>query len=299
MDNQSRALVVPPEHAVTRARRIIGAVVAASAGVATIAQVLAAHDLFLRPKDFMVREGSTFDVRVLNGTFTSSEALVAPERLNDLSVVGPNGRTNPDRGSWTGAGKESSWRVSVDASGTYVIGASLTPKTIRLTGGQFNDYLKEEGLPDVLDARRKTRTLGDSAHERYAKHVKSLIRVGEPLGAAAARTDTAFRLVLGYPAEIIPLDNPYRGSATSIAVRALVDGSAAANQVVLYGGRDGLGKRIPERRVRTNADGVARLSIAQRGTWYVKFIRMLPVAASTSDSVTHESKWATLTFATP
>jgi hypothetical protein len=262
-------------------------------------QVLTAHDLFLRPKDFMVKEGSTFDVRILNGTFMSSEALVAPERLRDLSVAGPNGRTNPDRGGWTGAGKESSWRVSVGGPGTYVIGASLTPKTIRLTGEQFNGYLKEEGLPEVLEARRKTRTLGESAHERYAKHVKALIRVGPPLGAAAARTDTAFRVALGYPAELIPLDNPYRSGVVPLAVRALVEGLPVTNQVVLYGGRDVAGKQIRERRVRTNADGVARLSIAQRGTWYVKFIRMLPVAASANDSVTHESKWATLTFATP
>ncbi len=248
----------------------------------------------------MVKPGTELDVRVLNGTFTSSEALVAPERLRDLTVRGPEGDAHPARSSWSGKGKESAWRVRVGSAGTYVLGASLTPKTIRLTGEQFNGYLRDEGLPDVLEARQKTRTLGDSAHERYAKHVKALIRVGEPLSAAAARTDTVFRVALGYPAELIPLDNPYhRPRVAAFAVRALVDGVPVANQVVLYGGRDAAGKRIQERRARTNANGLARLSIAQSGTWYVKFIRMLPVPPSASDSVSHESKWATLTFATP
>ena len=65
-----------------------------------------------------------------------------------------------------------------------------------------------------------------------------------------------------------------------------------AQQLVIAGGeRDTT--RIPETRVRTAADGVARFVIRTPGKWYVKFIRMTPVQG---DSVNYESKWATLTF---
>ncbi len=265
-----------------------------------VTSALAAHDLFLRPREYLVKAGSTFDVRVLNGTFNSSENPVAPERLRDLSLVGPDGRSHPDRAGWTGAGKESSWRVSVGEPGTYVIAASLAPKTIRLHGAQFNAYLAEEGLPDVLEQRRVARTLGDSAHERYAKHVKALVRVGNGATSREAHADTAYRLVLGYPAELVPLDNPYRRArGAAFRVLALVDGQPASSQLVLYGGRTPEGARIAERRVRTDSTGLARLPIARRGTWYAKFIRMRPVSASAGDSVNYESKWATLTFAVP
>jgi uncharacterized GH25 family protein len=78
----------------------------------------------------------------------------------------------------------------------------------------------------------------------------------------------------------------------TLAVRCLVDGRPIAQQLVIAGGeRDAT--RIPEARVRTAADGVARFVIRTPGKWYIKFIHMVPVSG---DSVNYESKWATLTF---
>lgn len=109
-----------------------------------------------------------------------------------------------------------------------------------------------------------------------------------------ATRSAGFDEVFGYPAELIPLENPYslRAGGT-LRVRALVDGRPIANQYVLSGGRTATG-RIEQRGVRTNADGVARIRLRAAGVWYVKFISMVPVEG---DSVNYESKWATLTFA--
>ena len=46
--------------------------------------------------------------------------------------------------------------------------------------------------------------------------------------------------------------------------------------------------------VRSDAEGIATITLASPGTWYVKFIHMVPVA---EPDVDYESKWATLTFA--
>ena len=271
----------------------VGVLIAAGA----VASSLEAHDLFLRPRDYVIRQGEAVAVRVLNGTFTTSESAVTPERLRDLSVVGPSGVQHPERNGWQADGKESGWRVTLGGPGTYVLGASLDPKTIHLTGTQFNGYLREEGLPDVLAARRKAGSMETPAHERYAKHVKALVHVqGTPAGGA----DTAYRVVLGYPAELVPSSDPYQLKAGGILeVRALVDGAPVYRQVVIAGGRTIAGAVIPERQIRTDRDGKARITVTKRGTWYVKFIHMMAVAPSAQDSVTHESKWATLTFALP
>lgn len=271
-------------------------------GVTTVMLVLGAvvadaHDLFLRPRDFVVRAGAEVRVRILNGSFTSSESVVARERLRDLAVAGPAGIAHPDRASWSDADKESEWRVALREPGTHVLGASLEPKTIRLTGTQFNRYLREEGLPGILAERKTARRLGDPAHERYAKHVKALVRVQ---GEASAAADTAWKVAFGYPAELVPLDDPYTLPAGgTLRVRAVADGTPLANQVVQAGGRTTAGSRIPQREVRTDADGIARVPLAARGTWYVKFIHMRAVPPSGTDSVNYESKWATLTFARP
>ena len=281
----------------TRRALSVSVAVAAMIGLAVVAAD--AHDLFLRPRDFVVRPGTEVQVRVLNGTFTTSEAAVARSRLRDLTVVGPTGASHPDRSGWTDAEKESNWRVRLDEPGTHVLGASLDPKTIRLSGTEFNGYVGGEGLPQILAARKAARQLGDSVHERYAKHVKALVRV-EGGQSRAASADTAYRVVLGYPAELVPLDDPYQLRAGGIlGMRALVDGRPVANQVVQAGGRTRSGQRITQREVRADSAGIARFRMDTRGTWYVKFISMRPVPTSASDSVNYESKWATLTFARP
>jgi uncharacterized GH25 family protein len=170
------------------------------------------------------------------------------------------------------------------------------PREITLEAKDFNEYLEHDGIPDILAARRRDGELGAKATERYSKHVKALLQAGAP-------RSEEFDDVLGYPAELVPLNNPYRSRAGGwLRVRALVDGKAVANQLVVSGGRPSRGGRLAERRVRTDAEGVARIRITDRGQWYVKFINMVRVPRDTvsrpagTPALDYESKWATLTF---
>jgi hypothetical protein len=257
---------------------------------------LDAHDLFLRLDSFFVSPESTARIRVLNGTFSSSENAVARNRLADISVVGPAGRTRLDTALWQATGDTSRLSVPIGEAGTYVVGASTLPREITLEAKEFNAYLEEDGIPDVLAARRRNSELGTKATERYSKHVKALLQAG-------TRRSGEFNRVLGYPAELVPLNNPYLSRAGGwLRVEALVDGKPVANQLVVAGGRPPRGGRLAERRVRTASDGVAHIRITDRGQWYVKFINMVRVARDTlsrpagTPAPDYESKWATLTF---
>ncbi len=255
------------------------------------ASLLDAHDLFLKPARFFVAPNDSVRIDVLNGTFTSSEAPVARERIRELSLLGPDGLVHPPTEAWTVAGKASQWRVGVGRSGTYVLGVSVLPRALTLEAKEFNSYLEEDGLPDVLADRRSRGELAKPARERYSKHVKTLIQVGDQ------RSD-GIDVPFGHAAEIVPMANPYRLRAGGVLpVRALVDGQPMPNQVVLSGGRTARGRNIPERSVRTDRSGVARITLRVPGVWYVKFIRMRRVDPAAGDSVDYESKWATLTFA--
>jgi hypothetical protein len=246
------------------------------------AGVLVGHDLFLKLDSYFVSPGSTLEVRVLNGTFNASEGAVTRDRLRDIAVVTPAGRTRPDTSAWAAQGDTSLLTVSTGQSGTYVIGASLHPRELKLEAKEFNEYLAHDGLPDVLAARRRAGELDRPARERYSKHVKALVQVGD-------RRSDEYGTALGYPAELIPLDNPYavRPGGT-IRVRAMVEGNPVPNQLVVAG------TGAEQRSMRTDSSGVARVRIGSCGAWYVKFIHMQPGAGDAT--IDYESRWATLTF---
>jgi uncharacterized protein DUF4198 len=249
---------------------------------------LQAHDFFFRTDSFFVAPGAVVHLRALNGTFSKSENSITRDRLRDLSVVGPRGHDHPDSSDWSTAGDTSVLTTKVGDAGTYVVGASLKPREITLKPADFNKYLSDDGIPDVLALRKKNGDLGKSATERYSKHIKALLQVG-------TKRDGAFAAILGYPAEIIPMDNPYSARVgESIRIRAMVDGKPVANQLVVSGGRTSTGGRFAEKRVRTNGSGVASVKLNARGQLYVKFIHMVPYSGP--DKVDYESKWATLTF---
>ena len=267
-----------------RARRTV----LATLGLLLLAAAVAsAHDMFLKPARFFVAENAEVLIRVINGTFSKSENSIARARVRDISIVGPTGRQQLDTAGWSAAGDTSTFRARTAGAGTYVLGASTRPNVIALEAKDFNLYLRDDGIPDVLEARRRAGALDRPARERYSKHVKGLIQVGRE------RSDH-FATELGYPAELVPLDNPYALiSGRALRVRTLVDGQPSANQFVLYGGRTPAGGRIAQRSVRSDSAGEARIPLRGRGIWYVKFINMVPVQG---DTVDYESKWATLTF---
>ncbi|MDH5235218.1 MAG: DUF4198 domain-containing protein [Gemmatimonadota bacterium] len=265
-------------------RRIFLLTLAALVAVAGLAE---AHDMFVKPTRYFAPENSEVRVRLLNGTFTKSENSIARNRLADASVLTPRGRVQLDTTEWGVTGDTSSFHVHTRAAGTYVIGVSTRPSEIDLSADDFNLYLKDDGIPDVLEDRRRTGELGKAVRERYHKHVKAFIQVGD------TRSDL-YATPMGYPAEIVPLENPYAlATGATLRVRILVDGKPMANQLVMFGGTGTNEASFEQATVRSDASGVASIPLARAGTWYVKFIHMARVGRGGID---YESKWATITF---
>lgn len=98
-----------------------------TAGLLLCATSLLAHDLFLRPDSFFLRVGEPVRVRVLNGTFTASEGAVAPNRLRDLSLAGPAGRTSTS--TWSTTESRTYSRRAAARASWGVRRASATPST--------------------------------------------------------------------------------------------------------------------------------------------------------------------------
>ncbi len=253
---------------------------------ALLAVSVFAHDLFLKTDSFFLQPNSKFKISVMNGTFQASEGAVSYARLIDVSVVSEGKRTHPPEADFTKDETTSYINLTTRAAGTYVIGLSTKTREISLKAEEFNEYLREDGLPDTLEERRKTGELGEDAIERYAKHVKAILQVGK-------KPTDDYKTVLGYPVELVPQQNPYKlKKGGTLEILCLKDGKPLADQVVLAG-REENGKLLTVPDLRSDQNGVVKLRLDGVGKWYVKFINMAKLG---DPDLNYESKWTTLSF---
>lgn len=262
-----------------------------------------AHDMFLKLPSFFLEPGTPAEVSLINGTFEASENAIARDRMRDVSVVHGNGRVvHPPVSAWRDSAVHHWNPDSTDTAllsfetgeaGTYLIGVSTNARVFTLSAEDFNGYLEHDGVLDVLERRKAEGRLGEPATERYSKHVKAVVQVGD------ARTETYAR-ELGYPIEFVPLRNPYELTVgETLEVRLLRAGEPVAGQLVYashegYHGHDEEGGHVEAVETRTDEEGVARILLDHAGKWYVRTIHM--VERPDEPEVDYESNWATLTF---
>ncbi len=261
-----------------------------------------AHDMFLKLESFYLEPNSSAVVSLVNGTFDLSENTITRDRMTDVSIVSPEGVRHPPMSVWRDTAAHHWDPDSVDTallpfdtgrSGTYVIALSTSPTVFTLEDTAFNSYLVHDGVLDVLEDRKANGKMGDDATERYSKHVKALVQVG---GTRSAE----FSHELGYPAEFVPLQNPYDlGVGDNLEVKFLRAGQPVANQLVYasserYHGHDDAGGHTVSVTTRTNGQGVATIPLSEGGRWFIRTIHMVETTAE--PDVDYESNWATLTF---
>lgn len=286
-----------------RIRRRIAVTLAALALLTVvIATAARAHTMFLKLDSFFLEPNSTAMVALINGDFDLSENAIARDRMLDVSVVGPGGVVHPPESAWRDSAVFHWSPDSVDTAmltfetggpGTYLIGVSTAARVITLSAEDFTEYLVHDGITDLIDERARAGKTNDEATERYSKHVKALVQVGDARSGEWAHQ-------LGYPVEFMPLSNPYELSrGDELRVRFLRAGQPVANQLVYanyedHHGHDAAGEHVESVTTRTNADGVATIPLSGTGRWYVRTIHM--VETTNEADVDYESNWATLTF---
>ena len=272
---------------------------------ASTATVAYGHDLFIKFNSFFVEPHSTVEIPIITGVFNKSENAIMADRLQDVSVVSAAGRMHIDTVHWAGdttLADTTYLTIKTQEPGTYVVGASTLARDLPLSGADFNSYLELDGIPDILQARRDNDELDKDVVEKYEKHPKAIFQVGDTPDKPKAwwqfwreNTELAYLTELGYPAEMVPVVNPYLLQVgDSVVVRCMVDGQPVANQYVRGGGEGTTGIKFPTRYTRSNADGVAAFALNAPGKYYLEFINMIP---SPLEGVDYHSKWATLTFA--
>ena len=246
-----------------------------------------AHDLFLKPASYFVKVNEKITISIMNGTIKKSEGAVAFARLTDVSVIAPSGkRSNPVEADFTKNETTAFLNLMATEAGTHVIGLSTAWRENALAAKEFNEYLPAEGIPDILENRKRDGELDKDARYRYSKYVKTIIQAGD-------KATDSYKTVLGYAAEMVPQQNPYKlKQGATLDILCLKDGKPLAGQPVTTGSESG-GKFAAETTLRTDDKGMIKVKLTNAGKWYAKFINMVKVS---DPKVDYESKWATLTF---
>lgn len=276
--------------------------------------LLSSHDMYLKLDSYFLQPDTRAAIQLFNGTFEKSENVITRDRMLDVSLVGNGERISVDTTQWSEKDSITILNFSTGAPGTWVAGVSTAPRNIEMSGTDFNSYLEHDGILDMLEWRRENQAMDVPAVEKYSKHVKTIFQVGD-------KTSEDWNTVLGYPIEFVPLENPYDlHPGHTLAVQLLFQGKPLANELV-YVGLDAEGSESLSdhthgdgetqdhehadasdadhthtggTQLRTDDKGIANVFLPAKGIWYLRSIHLVP---SQEAGLTHESNWATLSFA--
>ena len=255
------------------------------------ATTVPAHEMFLKARQSIIEPDTKQVVRLVNGTFDKSENAITRDRMADVSILANGEITKPVPSAWHDDENSSYLSFETQGSGTYVVGVSTRPRILTMSPEEFIAYLKHDGVLDTLAEFESQNTL-TSVREKYSKHVRAFLQVGEERSAD-------FEKPLGYPVEIIPEHNPYElRFGDRLSFRVFRDGKPVRRQLVRasydgFHGHDASGGHINSYELRTDENGRASVLLSNKALWYISLIHMEKVDRPDYD---YESNWATATF---
>ncbi|MDA0346581.1 MAG: DUF4198 domain-containing protein [Verrucomicrobia bacterium] len=271
-----------------------------------------AHDVFLRPSAYDVKQREEVEVIVFDGDFDKSVYAITTGSVDHLQISNSNGINIADTGSWSAVEKDSplwvktkkkegilsgvdlthtsSFKFTPDSTGSQVLGLTIYEFRIAFSLEEFIEYLKSEA---ALEWDMSTYGFTDPkelVRERYTKTAKTIISVGNEISIHATEP-------MGLVVEIVPLTQPSTAKVgDKLQFRLLEEGEPVANHPVIVGRKDGLDSGLEDDRLvlQSDSQGIVTLHVSKSGIWYMKFIKLAP--APEDDRMDFFSRWASLTF---
>lgn len=297
--------------------------------------VLSSHDLYVKMETYFLQPNQAASLSLYNGTFERSESIITRDRMLDASFVAQGERTLIDPAQWLDPDKTvTELLFSTGEAGTYVVGVSTKARNLELPAQEFNDYLEHNGVSDMLESRTNQDLLDQDAVESYQKHVKAIFQVGDiktndwntvlgyPIEFVPQANpydkyggdELSIQLLLDgqpLPNQLVYVDHIHGNHEHSHHDHdhdhshddhdhdhahdehdhdhdhSHDDHDHAHDSDEAHAHTNG-------QALRTDDQGMLSVNLPADGIYYLRTIHMLAVADS--DELTHQSKWATLTF---
>jgi uncharacterized GH25 family protein len=249
-----------------------------------VTPILQAHEFWLQPRkyrfalgeeikiDFMVGENFTGEFWDMNRHKAEKLQLHRLSGVKDLATQVKNTNGN-------------NLTYKADQEGTYLLAMQSNAAYLEMEGKEFNAYLKEDGLDDILDERTKMNQLDKGSRENYTRFAKLLLQVGNKM-------DDTYKKKLGLRYEIVPDQNPY-GLKTGdyLQCKVFYEGKPAPHALVKVWSF--VNNTTFLQNIYTENDGTVKFPISTKGPWMVSSVKMIHADNKNAD---YHSLWASLVF---
>jgi Domain of unknown function (DUF4198) len=245
-----------------------------------------AHDFWIEPSSFAPRADEAVRIQLRVGEHFLGEAVPRNSAaIEKFVAVGPSGE-RPIAGR---DGMDPAGVLRLDAPGMWHIAYRSKSAPVTLPAEQFEQYLREEGLEYIIDARAARGQTRAPGRERFSRSVKSLLRSG------TAAPATGFDRALGLTLEFVLDADPDAAPRQRVPMRLLLEGRPLAKALVVAYRRNAgaIGAGTEAMRARTDDRGRIVVNV-EPGQWLVKAVYMQ--GAPLDSGVDWESVWTALTF---
>jgi len=256
----------------------------ATAGLAVIVLITSAHEFWLQPKKYKYAVGEEMKIDFMVGeNFTGEYWDLTKHKVERADIHFSGGMTNltaqvkPTKGN--------NLIYTFQKEGTHLVTMQSNAAYIEMEGDKFTEYLKEDGLDNILDLRDRKGIADQKSKEFYQRYVKLLVQAG-------TKTDDTFSKRANFPIEIVPLSNPYTlKTGDHLECRVFFNGKPSPHQMVKVWSHTG--NRIFLQDIYTENDGTIKFPISSAGPWMVSTVKMMPSQKPGAD---YHSMWTSLVF---
>ena len=243
------------------------------------------HDMYIMPSTFFPSTGATITAGLHVGdSFPESEVSGRLDRLKDPRLIWQTGSSVFQ--NLRVDGKRDVGDAVAGGSGELIAAVNTAPTLIELDPAKFTEYLKEEGLTDIIAWRAQHGESAKPGKERYSKYAKAILLSGAANGFAGH--------AVGYVIELIPEADPYTlKPGDLLPIQVLFRGKPAAGLQIESAWAAKTGRKTAVAG-RTGPDGRLKVPLPAAGFWRIHTIKMERCAEpSVAD---WESFWASMTF---
>ena len=103
--------------------------------------LLSSHELFLKSENYFLKENSSAELFLFNGTFDNSENVISRDRIVEDRIIGPAFDLQPQDTDYFDKGNATFLGFRTGETGTYVAGVSTLPNTIDMSAEGFLESL--------------------------------------------------------------------------------------------------------------------------------------------------------------
>ena len=242
------------------------------------------HEFWLQPKKYRYKVGEQLNVDFMVGQgFIGEFWDLKRHRVEKLMLYNVSGEKDLLNEVKLTKGNNLTYKFL--QQGTHVLAMQSNDAYIELEADKFNSYLKEDGLDNILDERKKSDDLNNRSKEYYTRFAKVIFQSGD-------KTDDTYKKPVGSRLEIILENNPYALKVGDyLQCKVLYEGKPSAHTLVKVWSH--IGEKIFLQNSYTENDGTLKFPISNKGSWMVSCVRM---NHSEKDITTYHSLWSSLVF---